>query len=121
MKTRILIVDDEIEIGKLISSFLAKYDFEVLVADNAETALDIFDKERVDLMILDKKMPGMGSIALLEELERREIKIPVIVLTGSHDVPEMENAIKNMGYTNFMYKPADLYALLDNVKNVLYG
>lgn len=120
MKPRILIVDDEIEIGRLISSFLTKYDFEVLAANNAETALDIFEKEKVDLMILDKKMPGIGSVALLKELEKREIKIPVIVLTGSHDVPEVENAIKIMGYTNFMYKPADLYKLLDNIRNVLY-
>ena len=80
-KARILVVDDEAPIGDIICTALGKRGYEVIYASNAEAAIDLFHRERIDLFILDVMMPRMDGFALCEWLRRRS-NTPVIMLTA---------------------------------------
>ncbi|MBU1726870.1 MAG: response regulator [Candidatus Omnitrophica bacterium] len=116
---RILAVDDEIELGKIFEKFLTMKGFQVTGARSAEEALAVLDKENPDLIILDKKMPGMGGIGLLRELKNKESKIPVIIMTGSQELSGSLDEIKEMGYDDILIKPVDLNLLLEAVNKRL--
>lgn len=114
---KVLAVDDEPEICKVIDKFLTKKGFLVLVAYTGEDALAVFEKEKIDLVILDKKMPGIGGLGVLNELKRRKLSVPVIILTGSLGTREEE--AREMGSLDILHKPIDLSILLEKVNHRL--
>ena len=81
-KVKILVVDDESRMRKLVRDFLVKSGFEVLEAGDGEAALDLFyeDKE-IALIILDVMMPKMDGWAVCREI-RQHSKVPIIMLTA---------------------------------------
>ena len=81
-KIKILVVDDESRMRKLVRDFLEKEGYEVLEAGDGEEALDIFyEEKKLALCILDVMMPKMDGWQVLREI-RSESKIPVIMLTA---------------------------------------
>lgn len=84
-KLKILVVDDESRMRKLVKDFLIKKDFEVLEAENGEQAIDIFfaDKD-IALIILDVMMPKMDGWEVCKEI-RKNSKVPIIMLTAKSD------------------------------------
>jgi len=89
--------------------------FAVTYVNSAEQALELLDKEKFDIMVIDKKMPGIGGMGLLRKLKEKEIKTPVIILTGSRDLPETTEEIEAIGFDDFLFKPIDLTVLLERV------
>ncbi len=87
MEQKILVVDDEQRMRKLVKDFLVREDFQVLEAADGESAVDIFLKEKnIDLVILDVMMPKMDGWQVCREI-RQYSKVPIIMLTarGSED------------------------------------
>ena len=84
-KRKILVVDDESRMRKLVRDFLTKQGFEVLEAGDGEAALDIFyaDKD-IALLILDVMMPKMDGWQVCREI-RSHSKVPIIMLTARGD------------------------------------
>ena len=81
-KIKILVVDDEERMQKLLSDFLKMKDYEVLLAGNGEEAIDLFFKEKsIALIILDVMMPKMDGWTALKTI-REHSKVPVIMLTA---------------------------------------
>ena len=79
---KILVVDDESRMRKLVRDFLVKKDFEVLEAADGEEALDIFYKEKdIELIILDVMMPKLNGWEVCREI-RENSKVPIIMLTA---------------------------------------
>ncbi|MDD5633806.1 MAG: response regulator [Candidatus Omnitrophica bacterium] len=118
-KYRILIVDDEEKICKLIEKFLLKNGFDVLIACSGEDALNVIEKEEFDLMILDKRMPGINGVGVLRELLYRGMALPVIVLSGVQDLHGNIDEIKAMGYSDILVKPVELFFLLECINKKL--
>lgn len=119
----ILVVDDEIQILKILEKFLKISGFEAVSAISAEEALKIIKSNaKIDLMVVDLKMPLMSGAEFLRELEMMNKKIPCIILSG-YPVEQVDNfdELKKMGYgeDDFLLKPVDLNELLDAVKNKL--
>lgn len=84
-KMKILVVDDESRMRKLVRDFLVKKDFEVLEAADGEAAVDIFYAERdISLVILDVMMPKMDGWEVCREI-RKNSKVPIIMLTAKSD------------------------------------
>ena len=85
-KSRILIVDDEARMRKLLRDFLTKADYEVIEAENGQQALDIFYQEMntIDLILLDVMMPIMDGWQVCREI-RGYSKVPIIMLTAKSD------------------------------------
>lgn len=69
-------------------------------------------------LVLDVRMPGMGGLALQEELRRREDYVPIVFVTGHGDVPTAVHAVKR-GATDFLEKPYDDEELLSRVRNAV--
>jgi len=82
---KVLVVDDEARMRKLVKDFLVKKDYKVLEANDGEEALSIFfNNKDIDLIILDLMMPKLDGYSVLKEI-RKYSKIPVIMLTAKAD------------------------------------
>ena len=82
MEQKILVVDDEQRMRKLVRDFLVREDFQVMEAADGESAVDIFLSEKnIDLVILDVMMPKMDGWQVCREI-RQYSKVPIIMLTA---------------------------------------
>ncbi len=106
MKKRILIADDESNVRELFTE-LFEDDYKVIQAEDGKHALDILKSESVDLLILDLKMPRMGGMEVLEELQRRNAEVLTIVVTADKDIKTAVRAMK-LGAYDYIIKPFDI-------------
>lgn len=119
---KILIVDDEEKIRDVLAKFLVKAGFEVIQAPGGQEAIEILRQDgKIDLMVLDMKMPEVSGVDILQEMRNLNKTLPVILLTGSIDAEKYLISLKELGFAeeNICYKPVDLFALLDLVKKKL--
>jgi len=86
MGKRILIIDDEPHIIKVIKSRLEINDYEVITASDGEEGMEKVKTDSPDLIVLDMLMPKMDGYTFVRELKNTGKKIPVIVLTAKHEV-----------------------------------
>ena len=121
---RILIVDDD-DMNLKMAEFILKKDrkdTEVLLADSGMKAVDILQREPVDLVLLDFQMPIMNGLKTLELIRKREDlqKLPVIFLTASSDRDTVVKA-GMLGVADYIKKPFTPQDLLDRVAKALPG
>ena len=104
MEQKILLVDDEEGILKVLSISLTDIGYQVLVAGNGEQALKLFKERQPQIVLTDIKMPGMDGIELLRKIKRESPETEVIMITGHGD---MELAIQSLKFdaTDFITKP----------------
>lgn len=102
----VLIVDDDENIRVILSNLVKKEGFEVLVAEQGETALKMMRLETVDLLISDIRMPGMDGMELLRQAKNLDGELPVVLITGHADVQGAVKAIK-AGAHDYIVKPFD--------------
>jgi signal transduction histidine kinase/ActR/RegA family two-component response regulator len=117
---RILIVDDEQAIRDLGVELLGSAGYTVVTAPDGETALELYGGEdgKVDLVILDLNMPGMGGKKCLEKLLRINSGVKVIVASGYSAAGLSDDSIR-MGAKGFIGKPYEMDKLLKLVREVL--
>jgi DNA-binding NtrC family response regulator len=116
MKTVVLLVDDEVPFVETMTKRLAKRDLTVVSAHSGSDALTALDREdRVDVVILDVKMPGMDGVETLKEIKKAYPLIEVIMLTGHATI---ETGIEGMklGAFDYLMKPCDIDMLLQKVQ-----
>ena len=117
-KLKILVVDDESRMRKLVKDFLVKKNFEVLEAENGADAIDIFfeDKE-IALVILDVMMPKMDGWEVCREI-RQYSKVPIIMLTARSD--ERDELLGfELGVDEYISKPFSPKILVARVEAIL--
>ena len=102
VKRRILVVDDEITVGKSISQALASDDYEVETALSGAEALQKEGQKKYDVIIADLMMPGLSGLDLLASLRRLGSAAKVIVVTG---YPTMKTTVQSMQVGAFEYLP----------------
>ncbi|OGR13638.1 MAG: hypothetical protein A2277_14345 [Desulfobacterales bacterium RIFOXYA12_FULL_46_15] len=113
--TRLLLVDDEEGIRKVLKITLESAGYEVLLAADGETGLDRFIRENPDIVITDIKMPGIDGIELLKRIKNLNPETEVIMITGHGD---MDLAVKSLQHeaADFITKPIDSSDLESAVK-----
>ncbi len=116
MKKRILIVEDEDKLRRILELQLLDSGFDVEKAAKAEEALPLID--RADLIITDFKLPGMSGLEMLQLIRRGNSQVPVIVMTAFGTI---ENAVEAMkaGAADFLLKPFSLEHLTAVVHKAL--
>ena len=116
MKKRILIVEDEDKLRRILELQLIDSGFDAVKAASAEEALPLID--RTDLVLTDFKLPGMSGLEMLQLIKRQNTQIPVIVMTAFGTI---ENAVEAMkaGASDFLLKPFDLEHLTAVVNKAL--
>lgn len=121
---KILVVDDEEQIRRILAEFLAKIGFEVIQVSTGEEAIGLLRLGvEMDLMVVDMKMPEVGGLEVLKEKKNLHNVRPVIILTGSVDAEkDYASGLKELGLGpgDIIYKPVDLFSLLDAVKKKLH-
>ena len=106
-KMKMMLVDDEERFLSTTSKLLAKKGYAVLTAASGSAALERLRTDRVHVVILDVKMPGMDGIATLREIKRQFPMIEVIMLTGHATVESAIDGLKS-GASDYLMKPADI-------------
>jgi two-component system response regulator PilR (NtrC family) len=110
----ILIVDDEFSMREFLTIFLEKEGFRTFVAEDGEAALKRIESHKIDLLISDIRMPGMGGLKLLERVKALDSTIPVVMMTAYASPEDAVNAMKNGAY-DYITKPFKV----DEIRNVI--
>ncbi|MBS8263827.1 DNA-binding response regulator [Mesobacillus boroniphilus] len=114
---RILVVDDDVNIQRLVTIHLTQEGYQVFKADDAEEALSLLEKQNVDLAIVDVMMPGMNGFELTKILTD-DWEIPVILLTAKGQLSDKEEGFLS-GSEDYIVKPFEVKELLFRVAVVL--
>lgn len=117
-KQKILVVDDESRIRKLIKDFLTRQDYEVFEAENGKEAVDLFfERNDINLIILDVMMPVMDGWQVCREL-RAYSKVPIVLLTAKSD--ERDELLGfELGVDEYISKPFSPKILVARVEALL--
>lgn len=116
--TEILVVDDDRDLRESIAEVLAGVDFTVSLAADGEAALELLGQRKIDLVLLDLVMPGLGGMEVMRRMRERLPRLPVIILTAFATV---ENAVEAMrqGAQDYVTKPFRVDTLLASVRRSL--
>lgn len=101
---RILVVDDEDNFRSTLKDFLAAHNHQILEAGNGVQALEVIEREEVDLVISDMRLPKMDGITFTHKVKERRQDIPVIVMTAYASIESAVEAMK-AGASDFITKP----------------
>jgi DNA-binding NtrC family response regulator len=119
-RIRLLIVDDEEDLLSALSAVLTRRGMDVLTAPNGAAALEILSAHRIDVAIVDIKMPGIGGIELLELIKQRHPGVEVIILTGHPTTATAFQGTKKGAY-DYVIKPPDVDGLAEVVRKAFTG
>lgn len=117
---KILVVDDEPDVVRLVEFRLQREGFEILTSGDGRSALDLLEKEKPDLIILDIMMPLMDGMEVLREIraQRGTSRIPVIMLTAKTASVTVDEA-RQLWVSDYVMKPFDPEKLVTKVKKAL--
>ena len=115
---KILVVDDEQNIRNLLKLRLSAEGYEIITASNGKSALDAFNKEVFDLLIVDVMMPEMDGYELVYKVREINQNIPVIMVTAKSHINDKKAGF-NVGIDDYMTKPIEFDELLLRIKALL--
>jgi DNA-binding response OmpR family regulator/vacuolar-type H+-ATPase subunit H len=117
---RILIVEDQREVSRLLRSTLEtlEYELEVVEIPSGEEAILYSSRKKVDLLVADYKLPGMTGIELMHKVQRNQPQAKIILVTGQTD-PEIRKEVAEAGADAFFIKPIPMADFLDAVVRLL--
>jgi DNA-binding NtrC family response regulator len=116
--TKILVIDDEQGIRHLLDTLLRRKGYDVVLAESGRQGLELFRRERPDVIVLDLKMPEMDGLTVLREIKNLDPGKPVIILTGA-GTAEAERQVRALGVTEYVEKEFSLHLLGDSLKRLL--
>ncbi len=117
-KSRILVVDDDADMLRLLSLRLQAAGFEVTAVGSAEAALAQLEVQRPQLVLSDVQLPGRDGLALFDEVRARHPSLPVILLTAHGTIPDAVEATAR-GVFTYLTKPYDGKELIEKIHQAL--
>lgn len=114
--TDILIVEDNLELSRLLCDFLRAEDYTVSAAPDGSRALQLYEKYGARLVLLDINLPGMDGFAVCKRIRERD-NTPIIILTARVDREDKLNGIL-LGADDYIEKPYDIDILLAKIKGI---
>ncbi len=114
----VFVVDDDEAVRRFLGGLIASVGLRVEAYASAREFLDAFEAGAPGCLLLDIRMPGMSGLELQKELAEREVRLPVIILTGHGDVQVAVHAMK-AGAVDFIEKPFNNELLLDRIQNAV--
>ncbi|MFN4279982.1 response regulator transcription factor RpaB [Thermosynechococcus sp.] len=116
-KEKILVVDDEASIRRILETRLSMIGYTVVTAADGEEALTVFRQEQPDLVVLDVMMPKLDGYGVCQEL-RKESDVPIIMLTALGDVADRITGLE-LGADDYVVKPFSPKELEARIRSVL--
>lgn len=115
---KILIAEDDIDFGNILSQYVTLSGFEVVLGRNGREAWDLFRSEKPDICVLDVMMPEMDGFTLAEKMRTTEPGIPFIFLTAKSMREDIIKGLK-LGADDYITKPFDPEMLILRLNNIL--
>ncbi|NLM21549.1 MAG: response regulator [Peptococcaceae bacterium] len=115
---KLLIVDDQKGIRRLLTEVFLEYSNEIEVCANGIAALELIPRFNPDLIIMDIKMPGMSGFEVLKKLREKGDQTRVVLMTAYGDPNYLDQA-KVLGVERVILKPFDLNELKEHIRQVL--
>src|SRR6476620_5439589 len=117
-KAKILYVEDEIFLAKIVTETLQSRGYEVVMEDDGAKALDTFVREKPDVCVLDVMLPNKDGFAIADEIREVNEEVPIIFLTAK---TQTEDVVKGftMGGNDYIRHPSSMEELIVRIQNVL--
>lgn len=112
---KILIIEDEIGIANFLKQGLEEEGYEVLVAHDGKTGLELAFNQKIDLLLLDWMLPEFSGIEICKAIRKKDIKMPIIFLTAKDTVQETIEGLKS-GANDYIKKPFSFDELVERIK-----
>lgn len=116
-KIKLLMIDDDIRICRLVKRYVEKNDFDLVFAFNAEEAHSLLDENSISLILLDVMLPGIDGFTLAKEF-RQSLSVPIIFLTAKTDTDDKVFGLE-MGADDYITKPFEERELIARIRTVL--
>lgn len=116
---KILLVEDDSVLAAVLTEFFTEHRFKVLLAEDGETALSLYETERPDLILLDIVLPKKDGFEVIAEIRAKDYFIPIILMTGTELDPESEIRGYKLGAVNYLRKPVLPEVVLAQVERLL--
>jgi CheY-like chemotaxis protein len=114
----VLVSDDDPYMRRLLRAFLIRAGYHVVEAADGNDVILVIESEQIDVVILDKEMPGMNGLDVLSYLRQRCSRIPVILITAFGG-PEVAEESRRRGACRYVEKPFRVAAIVETVQAVL--
>lgn len=114
---KILIVEDDLGISDFVNSELLHEGYETILAGNGREALELFEKEKPDLILLDVMIPELSGLEVLRRI-RKISNVPVIIVTARGETYDKVNGL-NSGADDYLSKPFEIEELLARMNAIL--
>ncbi|WP_049824354.1 response regulator [Desulfurivibrio alkaliphilus] len=115
---RIIVVDDDLAILRVISNIFAEHNVEVITFATAAPALEYLQNYSADLLLTDVRMPEMSGMELLARVREKDQELPVIIMTGYTEMESAVGAIRQ-GASDFILKPFEIDYLVHSIEKAL--
>ncbi|HJV16890.1 MAG TPA: response regulator transcription factor [Bacillales bacterium] len=118
MKQRILVVEDENQIAKILKIELEFEGYEVLIADDGKSGLQVALMEKLDLILLDVMLPELNGLEVLRRIRKENELIPILLLTARNLTMDKVTGL-DLGANDYITKPFEMEELLARVRSSL--
>jgi len=115
--TKILMIEDDLELAEILTEYLEQFDIEVITAEDPFMGLSTLAVENFDLIILDLTLPGIDGLDVCKEI-RKKYTTPIIISSARHDITDKVTALEN-GADDYLPKPYDPMELQARIKSLL--
>jgi DNA-binding response OmpR family regulator len=116
-KTRLLLIEDDVRLAKLVRDYLAHENFDIRIEHRGDTALDNFNANSTDIVVLDLMLPGMDGLKVCSNL-RRIYDGPILILTAKNSDIDHVMGLE-LGADDFVHKPIEPPVLLARLRALL--
>ena len=117
-KIKILYVEDEIFLAKIVGETLQSRGYDVVMEADGAKALEVFNREKPDVCILDIMLPGKDGFMIADEIREKNAQVPIIFLSAKSQTSDVVNGFK-MGANDYIRKPFSMEELIVRVENVV--
>ena len=116
----ILVVEDDKNLRKLITTYLQRNKYNTYEATNGEEALNVLDQSYIDLIVSDIMMPKMDGYEATREIRKVSKTVPIIAVTAYSFASDKEKIMQN-GFNGYMSKPVDIQRLKEKLDYTIHG
>ncbi len=122
MKTKVLFVEDEADLTRIVADTLRGIGYEVATASNGAEGLEKFKSDGADIIIADVMMPRMDGFTMAKEIRKHSPTVPLLFLTAKNTIDDVEEGFES-GANDYLKKPFELRELIVRIKSLLrrYG
>jgi two-component system, cell cycle sensor histidine kinase and response regulator CckA len=111
---KVLLIEDDILVGKLISQQLKFQNFEVYLALDGAEAIDIYISQQIDVIVSDLLLPNMSGLSALKTIQNISTNTPLVVISSLNDIPTLlENA--GIQFSSYIQKPFSAQQLISKI------